>query len=55
MNLIIHRITESEEKEEDQKIKDVEDIKKIIEITNPELLSEFDSITKDNKNITTLG
>ena len=52
MNLIIHRLKESEEKEEDQKVKDKEDIKKKIEFTNQELLSEFDSIIKDDKNIT---
>ena len=55
MNLIIQRLAETEEKEEDQKTKDVEDIKKIIEITNPELLSEVVNISKEDRNITRLG
>ena len=54
-NIIIHRLAETEEKEEDQKAKDKEEVKKIIQTTNPELLSELENILKENKNITRLG
>jgi len=54
-NLIIQRLTETEEKEEDQKKKDKEEVLKIIEITNPEMISEVDNILKVEKNIIRLG
>ena len=54
-NLIIQRITETEEKEEDQKAKDKEEVKKIVQITNSELISELENILKEDKNITRLG
>ena len=54
-NLIIQRLTETEEKEEDQKKKDKEEVLKIIEITNPEMVSEIDNILKVEKNIIRLG
>ena len=54
-NLIIQRVIETEEKEEEQKSKDKDEVKKIIQITNPELLGEIDDILKEDKNIIRLG
>ena len=54
-NLIIQRLNETEEKEEDQKAKDKEEVRKIIQTTNPELLSELENTFKEDKYIMRLG
>jgi len=55
-NIIIHRLEESQDKEEDQKERDKADVLKIIATTNPELVAELQThLLEDNKRIKRLG
>ena len=54
-NIIIHRLEESQDKEEDQNERDKADVLKIIATTNPELLAELQASLLEGKCIKRLG
>ena len=54
-NIIIHRLEESQDKEEDQNERDKVDVLKIIATTNPELVAELQTSLLEDKKIKRLG
>ena len=54
-NIIIHKLPETQDNEQDQNEKDKSDIVKILETTNPELKAEIQSLTQNSKMIKRLG